>query len=104
MNPEESLDRGVSLKNDESKLEYVVFITEIPLRSAYPEMEYGNKLHAAMRLKVIPQRMSIMSGKQSYRTFAEGPRADTAPRKDQRNCRKGPDNTARREAVVLMFS
>lgn len=62
MNPEESLDRGVSLKNDESNLEYVVFITEIPLRSAYPEMEYGNKLHAAMRLKVIPQRMSIMSG------------------------------------------
>lgn len=43
MNPEESLDRGVSLKNDESNLEYVVFITEIPLRSAY-------------------QRMSIMSG------------------------------------------
>lgn len=44
--------------------------------------------------------MSVTSGKQR---FPKGPRPD-APRKDQRNCCKGPDCTARRKAVVLMVS
>lgn len=89
MNPEGSLERRVSL------------------RSACPEMEYGNRLHAAMRSIKRPQRESYPTVDVRHvgkATFPQGPRPDAAPRKDQKNCCKGPDNTARREAVVLMFS